>query len=555
MKQLIYAILGVVICLFFSKTPAAQQQPAGCAAPSPSSSSGRYTTYINDQPFGTETYTLSDNPDGSRTSVADITFGGTKFKATTVVAQNRPVSFAIEMGGSRTITQEFTAQGVKLVAQGQPAREIKARPVALLENGVWHHFLFTFAQYDAARGGRQSFSAFLPSQALEFTLNVERVGAPAFDLGGQTAATEHYRVTTDLGLAFEMWTDRARVPLVVHIPAQKIKVVRQGAEELARVVFPPPAPKPAPSESDPFASEEVTFQNGAQKLAGTLTIPRAGRAPHPAAVIITGSGPQDRDGSALLNFYRLIAERLSKGGVAVLRVDDRGTGQSGMPTTPTGYRDLINDTRAAFSYLSSRREIDPQRIALVGHSEGAETALTLAAEEPRVAAVALLAGTSRPVDRVLVEQSLYAVALQAPVTPGDKSKLNVVARQLIEIFDEAKAQRVPADPSKDNLGWFREHAASDPLALARRVRVPVLILNGERDSNVLPYHALELGQALAEGGNSRVTLRIFPNLTHVFTPSQLDRGVTDAQAGEISTEFLQTLHTWATQVLVQSGAK
>jgi dipeptidyl aminopeptidase/acylaminoacyl peptidase len=99
--------------------------------------------------------------------------------------------------------------------------------------------------------------------------------------------------------------------------------------------------------------------------------------------------------------------------------------------------------------------------------------------------------------------------------------------------------------------YLRQHLASDPLALARRVRVPTLILNGERDDNVLPYHPLELAQAMADSGNKQVLLRIFPNLTHVFTPSQRDKNVTDAQSGQVSSEALDLLQRWTTDVLVR----
>ncbi len=83
------------------------------------------------------------------------------------------------------------------------------------------------------------------------------------------------------------------------------------------------------------------------------------------------------------------------------------------------------------------------------------------------------------------------------------------------------------------------------------MRVPVLIVNGERDDSVLPYHALELAPTMAQSGNKQVLLRIFPNLTHLFTPSKLDKSVTDAPVAAVSSEFLETLQTWATNVLVR----
>lgn len=429
------------------------------------------------------------------------------------------------------------------MAQGQPVKEVKARPNVLLENGVWHHFLFAFAQYDAGRGGLQTLNAFVPMQAIEFKMNLERIDAPSFKVAERQLATVHFRAGPSLGLSFEVWTDAAGlVPLLIQIPSQRLKIVRKGSEALAAVIS-PPSPKPIASTSDPYTTEEVSFQNGEQKLVGTLTIPKGGTAPCPAVVIITGSGPQDRDGVAVANLYRLIAERLSANGVATLRVDDRGVGKSSIPANPSAvsYTDLINDSKAAFEYAFNRREIDRKRIALAGHSEGAETALTIAADDARVGAVMLLAGTSRPVDRVLREQTLYSIGLHSPLNPSDTTRFPPIVLKLEDLFREAKSTTKPANPAADKLAWFREHVSSDPLVLARRVRMPTLILNGERDDNVLPYHALELAQAMAESGNKQVLLRIFPNLTHLFTPSKLDKTITDAQAGAVSTEFLNTL--------------
>lgn len=510
-------------------------------------SAGGYTTRVGGQTFGTESYKMTTNTDGSRRAEADAAFGGTKLKVVTAVGTDgRPARFEMEVGGAKALTQEFTAAGVKVMAAGQPENTVEARPDVLLENGVWHHFIFLFARYDARRGGAQAFAAMLPSQALPFKVTVEPVGRESFDVKGQKVTAEHFRAQTDLGLAFEVWTDEARAtPLLFAVPAQSLQVVRHGSEELAAVVFAKDAP-PAPSASDPYTTEEVTFRNGEQKLAGTLTVPKGAGAQHPAVVLITGSGGQDRDGTGVANIYRLIAERLSSNGVAVLRVDDRGMGKSTPLAKASSYRDFVADTRAAFEFLLTRGEIDKNRIALVGHSEGSETALILAAEDARVAAVALLAGTSQPVDRVVIEQALYQAAQQGAVDPTDETKFSAIARQLKELFGKAKATPKPAAGVEDPLAWFREHAEHDPLATARRVRVPALVANGERDALVLPHHALALAGAMGEAGNRRVTLRIFRDLTHLFTPASGGE-----RAGEVSEEFLNALQQWASGALAK----
>ena len=521
--------------------------PCGATPAFAQESAGGYTTRVGGQPFGTESYKITTNADGSRRAEADAAFGGTKLRVITAVgADGRPARFEMEVNGAKALTQEFTAAGVKVMAAGQPEKTVEARPDVLLENGMWHHFILLFARYDARRGGAQSFAAMLPSQALAFRVKVEPVGRESFDVKGQKVTTEHFRAETDLGLAFEVWTDEARAtPLLFVVRAQSLQVVRHGSEDLAAVVFARDAPA-GPSEKDPYTTEEVTFRNGEQKLVGTLTVPKGAGAPHPAAVLITGSGGQDRDGTGVANIYRLVAERLSSNGVAVLRVDDRGVGKSTPLAKGSSYRDLVADTRAAFEYLLTRGEVDKSRIALVGHSEGAETALILAAEDARVAAVALLAGTSEPADRVLVEQSLYQAAMQGAVDPTDESKWSAVARQIKGLFDKAKAAPKPAGAADDGLDWFREHAAHDPLAAARKVRVPVFVANGERDALVMSHHALALARAMGEAGNRRVTLRIFRDLTHYFTPASGGE-----KAGQVSEELLRALQEWASGALAK----
>jgi alpha-beta hydrolase superfamily lysophospholipase len=512
-------------------------------------SSGTYTTYVGGQLFGFEDYTLTTNADGSTQSQSAGTFGPSKFKTITKAEGMKPVSFAVTTD-SGTLQAEFTSEVVKITAPNQAVKEVKAQPTVLIENGVWHHFLFLFAQYEPARSGPQSFNAFVPSQAVPFTLNLERLDSPIFTVNGHQVTTEHFRAGTSLGLTFDIWTDSAHVPLFIQVPSQQLKIIRKGAEVLAELISPPP-PKPVTSVNDPYTTEEVSFQNGEQKLVGTLTTPKKGSARFPAVVIISGSGSQDRDGSTVANLYRLVAEHLSANGVAVLRVDDRGAGKSIPVKQGSSYQDLIDDSKAAFEFLFNRPQIDRRKIALAGHSEGALTALKIAAEDQRVAAIMILAGGSRPLDRILIEQTLHLLALDSPVNPADKTRYPPIVTQLDKIFTEVKSKPQPADPANDPLAYFRQHLAMDPLALARRVRVPTLILNGERDDNVLSYHALELAQAMADSGNKQVLLRIFPNLTHVFTPSTRDKAVTNVQAVEVSQEFLELLQKWAADVLVR----
>ncbi len=414
------------------------------------------------------------------------------------------------------------------------------KATVILENGVWHHFIFLFNQYRADKAEPQSFTAFLPSQGLDFDVRVERGTPQTYTVKGQTVATERYAIVAAGGIVINVWTDQTRTPLILVIASQSVKVVRGGAEELAEVAL-----KPQQTSSESFTSEEVTFQNGEVRLGGTLTLPKRAAARHPAAVIISGSGSQDRDGGGVLGLYKQIAERLSSNGVAVLRHDDRGIGRSSMPKKPTAYFDLVADTRAAVDYLRSRKEIDPDRIMLVGHSEGGTTAVLIASEDQKIAALVLLAGaTLATLDRLLIEQTLYQQALEQPINPQDREKYPQIVKWLLARIEEARAGKQDVAPT-DLYEYLRQHLSLNLPDTYRRVKCPVLILQGERDALALPHHAIEAARALAESGNKRVLLRILPNLSHIFTPSPLDAAVEARKKTEISPDVLELIQKWA----------
>ena len=250
---------------------------------------------------------------------------------------------------------------------------------------------------------------------------------------------------------------------------------------------------------------DATFHNGDIVLVGTLSIPGGHKRP-PVAVFISGDGPQDRDdnpgGASLL---RVLADSLVAQGVAVLRHDDRGAGQSTRANAAPSYRALLGDTRAAIAFVRARKELDAHRVFLVGHSEGAKTCEVLAAEDPGIAGIALLGGaTVVNVDSLLEEQ--VRLSPDGPA-PG-----------LLPTLRRAQAGQHARDAA-DLTDWMREHLEIRPSDALARIRCPVLILQGEDDRLVRSHHADEAAAALERGGNRRVTLRTFPGLNHAFTPA------------------------------------
>ncbi len=305
--------------------------------------------------------------------------------------------------------------------------------------------------------------------------------------------------------------------------------------------------------AESYSSEEVQFQNGDISLAGTLTLPKGGGMTYPAALLISGPGLHDRDGNGVFSLYKLIAEKLSANGVAVLRYDDRGAGKSSRPKTPTTYHDIINDSKAAIKYLRSRKEINPDRIVLIGHSEGGTTATLIASEDSKIAAIALLAGaTLVNFEQLLLEQTNYQLALQHPFNPQEREKYPQIVRLVLTLIEEAKAGK-PDSAVSDLREYARQSLAVNQVETFKRIRCPVLILQGERDALVLAHHSVAAARALADAGNKQVSLRILPNLSHTFTPSPLDQSIAAEKKKQVSPEFLETIQKWIAEII--SGDK
>ncbi|MDX2038271.1 MAG: alpha/beta hydrolase [Isosphaeraceae bacterium] len=338
----------------------------------------------------------------------------------------------------------------------------------------------------------------------------------------------------------------------------KSKIVgtwRQGGGELpltlAKAEKESEAKRPqTPKPPFPYQSVEVTYPGGREgiKLAGTLTIPK-GDGPFPAAILISGSGPQDRDETLFQHKpFAVIADDLTKRGVAVLRVDDRGTAKSTGDFASATSLDFAADVVSGLRYLATRKEIDPKRLGLVGHSEGGLIAPIVAADHPdQVAFIVLLAGPGLPGSEVVRKQSTDiafamgakpdSIALQSALVEQltaivaaekDDAKAKTLIREafakMMEKLDEKerKAFETQAEAAKQRLDqfatpWFRFFLTHDPRTPLARVTCPVLALNGEKD---LQVHAGDnlgaISTALAKAGNQRVATKELKGLNHLF---------------------------------------
>ncbi len=281
--------------------------------------------------------------------------------------------------------------------------------------------------------------------------------------------------------------------------------------EQAAVTQPPAKPKAdysAPADA-PYIAEDVVVKTPAgHTLAGTLTLPKSASRAHPvsAIVTITGSGPQDRDENiGLPGFrpFRQIADSLARRGIAVLRMDDRGTGASGGTFKGSTSADFAEDARAGLAYLRTRPEIRADRLGVLGHSEGALIAPMVAEKEPTLRAIVLLAGIAQPGRTALHFQLKNQIEHNTKLTPEMRDSQIAAIPKRIDAM-------MAADP------WMKFFLEYDPAPTMRRVKTPVLILTGSRDQQAVPEQVALEEAAFKEGGNKDVTARVLPDLNHLF---------------------------------------
>lgn len=329
-----------------------------------------------------------------------------------------------------------------------------------------------------------------------------------------------------------------------RIAAPGLTVSRVDGAAVAGIAFGRPdygAPAGAP-----YRAEEVTVRTPAgHVLTGTLTLPPNAGARVPAVVTITGSGHQDRDEFiGVANGFRLfrqVADTLGRRGIAVLRLDDRGINGSGGDVNGTS-ADFADDIRAGIAFLRSRAEIDPARIGVVGHSEGGIIGPMVAASDPRIAAVAIMAGPAHTGRRIIDFQLRQAVESDTSIAAAKRdSALHAVIAQ----FDSSSG----AQP------WMRYFLAYDPVPTLRRVKQPVLVLHGATDRQVTVDQVPLIEQALRAGGNRRVTTRIFPDRNHLFLrdPSGLPIGYAKLTDGRVDAEVMGALADWLAATLGADG--
>lgn len=336
-----------------------------------------------------------------------------------------------------------------------------------------------------------------------------------------------------------------------------------------------------PKKPYPYDEQEVSYRNEKDniKIAGTLTVPR-GAGKYPVVLLITGSGAQDRNETVAGHRpFLVLADHLTRNGIAVLRVDDRGVGGTEPGSLSATSENYAGDVLAGVEFLKQRKEIDPAMIGLIGHSEGGMIAPMVAARSKDVAFIVLLAGLGQKGEDVIYTQTeliqknqgtdadttTHSIALSKRINAIVKSEpdpkrveqrinedvaayAGTLSEAQKESF-EAAATGIKAFMPMYKTAWYRYFITFDPLPVLKNVKVPVLALNGEHDLQVAWKENLDpIGAGLKAGGNKDVTVKAFPRLNHLFQTSQTGLPSEYAQIEEtISPEVLKTVSDWILQ--------
>lgn len=304
-----------------------------------------------------------------------------------------------------------------------------------------------------------------------------------------------------------------------------------------------------PKAPFPYPSEDVTFENAGAKitLAGTLTMPKRD-GPFPAVVLVSGSGPQDRDETLFDHKpFLVLADHFARNGIACLRYDDRGIGKSKGKFADATSADFATDAHAAVTYLKGRKEIDGKRIGIAGHSEGGIIAPLVAAAHPAdVGFIVLLAGPGISGERIMYQQAfdfanvlgekvtekeiqefvdaVMPIMRDAKTTKEATEKLTAVMNKFAaEEKDEAKRKEaekaVPLTVQRLADPWFRWFVQHDPVPTLEKVKCPVLAVNGEKDIQVKAKLNLEVIEStLKKSGNKAYKCVELKGLNHLFQP-------------------------------------
>jgi pimeloyl-ACP methyl ester carboxylesterase len=412
----------------------------------------------------------------------------------------------------------------EIVQAGQATRKSDdvSPTTIVLPNNIYGALEAVVARLGGAPQPGLSLPIYIAPQA-ETTLTLESSEAERVTSAGRTFQSRHYVLSAKNPtgpVKMEVWADDRGHLMRLRIPAVSLEVTR---EDIATV---------STREETAFRAndENVNIPANGFNLAGTMSKPATVPEPVkgkparlPAIVLVGGSGSTDRNELVFgIPIFQQLSNPLADAGYLVLRYDKRGVAQSGGRPESATLADYADDLRAAVRYLTDRKDVDDDRIAVIGHSEGASVALIAAKDEKRIRAVVSIAGVGTTGADAMLEQQRYMLN-RSKLSDADKqSKIDLQKRIQTAAITGQGWDGIPTDARRAaDTPWFRSFLQFDPAQVMKDVRQPLLIVHGELDKQVPPTHADRLAElAKARKKAADVQEVKLPGINHLLVPAQ-----------------------------------
>ena len=538
--------------------PSAAQTPP----PLPAAETGtQFLVFFRSQPVGREEVLVLRMADGW--VVRGTSRLGAPIDITTRLAQVdydlewRPKSLLVDgIVRGQDLTLKTTFDGGKasniIAVQGSPQSKVdpvSADPVVLPNTFLGSYAALTRRLHGKAAGSE--LRAYIAPQA-EIAVKVVSVAQERIETPRGIVNATRYAITFNNpppggDLAINLWADANGGLLRMNIPTQMIEMAREDIASAA-------------SRTAAFSvpgDESVIIPTLGFSLAATITRPAGATAALPAAILIGGSGPTDRDETvAGIPIFGQLARDLVAAGFAVVRYDKRGVGQSGGRAESVTIADYAEDARQVLLWLEKQKGIDKNRIALVGHSEGGLVAmLTAGRERGKVKAMALVGTPATSGNEVVLEQQKHLLS-KLPIDDAQRAekialqeKVNTAVIKGTGWGDIPEAARRAADTP-----WFYSFLTFNPEKAMDNTRQPVVIVQGELDTQVMPHHADKLGVMARERKGDKVPVEVVkvPGVNHLLVPAKTGDVSEYGSLGpdaKISPEVTSAIATFLARVL------
>lgn len=486
-----------------------------------------YTVFLGQRALGREEVTVLRQADGW--TIRGTSQIGAPVDIVTRRAEIRyspewhPIQMIVEgtaRGQDTTIKTTFAAgQATSEIVVAGAAPVTKSDAVAVDTVVLPNAFLGSYAALSHRLIGRkpgETIRAYIAPQA-EIDMRIDGAFSERIETPKRVISATRYGLLVaspgPMGnLQVSVWADADGSLLRVSVPAQNLEIAREDIASAA-------------TRTSAFAipgDQATQIPAVGFNLAATVTKPANTSSRLPALILIGGSSATERDGIAFgIPVLGQMARDLVDAGFLVVRYDKRGVGQSGGRTETATLIDYAEDVRAILRWLSDRKDVDADRMGLVGHSEGAMVAMLAAERDKRVAALALVAGPSITGSQLVLEQQRHLLTYAKTPDAEAQEKIALQTKINQAVISGQGWDAVPANVRRQaESPWFQSYLLFDPAAAMKDLRQPILIVQGALDTQVPPYHAEKLAElARARKRKAQVDLAIVPGVNHLLVPA------------------------------------